>query len=444
MLLCQLRFAEAPLTRFLRQPHQLFQGVIPLAGRPHHLHPNRAPATDPSRAARQLFPRNPLLRPPRSSPSLPRLGARGLRPPLDTCPPSYAKCAAEVRELRPREPYEACSDCARSRAPLRRMGDALMGLRGSVGPAVSTIAAILSSCPELVVIDIPIPTGAFMKESVGDEDDDSLLASTHGFDLDTVRCAVRKLKRLSLAPSLLGAEAMVCKLLLRSVGSPLVELRSTRITWPSSFMALPRMDAASLRNLEVLELIDAACDFLVASLIERAGLATFMPVHHPPLAYLPRSHHGCGACLAGRPSPTRLPRHSLLLWRPPETAPAGHLHLGSSPALFARSRVQPEGPRSQLDDTYRQRPPRRHQPILPAARVPGVVSMFADLKRGFPNLRHVYVGIVRPRDSFQAAELRPKTRECLENLGVDISGFTSIEPFAEPILDEFALVLVSR
>ncbi|RKO88490.1 hypothetical protein BDK51DRAFT_27364 [Blyttiomyces helicus] len=52
-----------------------------------------------------------------------------------------------------------------------------------VGPRVSTIALFLSSCPDLVALDVPAP-GAWMEKLQVDEGEDLMLASKYEFELD--------------------------------------------------------------------------------------------------------------------------------------------------------------------------------------------------------------------------------------------------------------------
>ncbi|RKO87488.1 hypothetical protein BDK51DRAFT_43293 [Blyttiomyces helicus] len=142
------------------------------------------------------------------------------------------------------------------------------------GPYISIVALFLTSCPGLVALDVPAPCG-YMENFREDEGEDLVLASKYGFKLKAAISAIGKLKHLRLVGPDFPSRRFL-RLLLRSVTSRLVELSLTNIQWPSSFEGPQGMDATSLRNLEVLEVINTRCNFLTASLIEL----------HPPLRRL--------------------------------------------------------------------------------------------------------------------------------------------------------------
>ncbi|RKO84741.1 hypothetical protein BDK51DRAFT_29126, partial [Blyttiomyces helicus] len=97
------------------------------------------------------------------------------------------------------------------------------------GPRVSTIAAFLCSCPDLVVLSIPTP----QTRHGGEDWVGTMGGEEKPLDLDAMRFLT---------------------LLLESVRAPLVELSLRYMRWSLE----PRIDAASLRNLDTLEILDTA------------------------------------------------------------------------------------------------------------------------------------------------------------------------------------------
>ncbi|RKO93822.1 hypothetical protein BDK51DRAFT_51384 [Blyttiomyces helicus] len=95
------------------------------------------------------------------------------------------------------------------------------------GPSVPVIAAFVSSCPELIALDIPIPPNACDTRKLGeDEVEDLNLALTHGANLDVMKRGIGALKRLRLmGPLYEPVDIRFFNLRLRSVRAPLVELR---------------------------------------------------------------------------------------------------------------------------------------------------------------------------------------------------------------------------
>ncbi|RKO85020.1 hypothetical protein BDK51DRAFT_49978 [Blyttiomyces helicus] len=134
---------------------------------------------------------------------------------------------------------------------------------------------LLSSCPHLVVLETSmsdkVPT-IFKQATAWDEDRRAALRSTHGIDLDAVA----------------SADSMLYKLLMLSIGPPLVKLVSS-----GPPMDLPGFEADDLTNLEVAELASAVLPRPVRParhpLRKRRPtrrLAAFMPIHRPSQALL--------------------------------------------------------------------------------------------------------------------------------------------------------------
>ncbi|RKO87998.1 hypothetical protein BDK51DRAFT_51695 [Blyttiomyces helicus] len=277
-------------------PIDTFQDVELPPGQAKHPLPARAPAAGPARTSGQPDDGKPLLRPPRRCPRLPRLepsaSARiwthvvlrtgpALEKFVNCARTSRAKLAAIVRVLKLR-----CREWERDWSKFAPVIPQL-GLRALValnwidlkgraaGAPVSTIAAFLSSCPGGARYHGPGSPCPNAKKCDGNEGEDVILVSTHGFDLDAIRWAIEKLKRMRIGGFIQWTEMALCNLLLRSVRCSLVKLSLLNLHWPH--VTFPGIDAASLRNLEDLELVlHDPNPFFRTALIEA----------HPPLRYL--------------------------------------------------------------------------------------------------------------------------------------------------------------
>ncbi|RKO92304.1 hypothetical protein BDK51DRAFT_26919 [Blyttiomyces helicus] len=106
------------------------------------------------------------------------------------------------------------------------------------GPPVSTIVEFPCSCPERVVLSIPAPQTRRGEEWEGSEDGEE--QRPPAFDLDAVRNSAGRLKRY----------------------------QAFWIRWSLDAASFPRIDPASLRNLDTLELLDTASPLFADILIQ--------------------------------------------------------------------------------------------------------------------------------------------------------------------------------
>ncbi|RKO83857.1 hypothetical protein BDK51DRAFT_51560, partial [Blyttiomyces helicus] len=350
---------------------------------------------------------------------------------------SHEGGAAEIHRLRPQEPWEAGGDRAHPRDPLQWLvtvdWHALKGSIMHVSPAVSTVAVFLTLCPHLVTLSVPTPfidhrdCSKYHEHWDADAAEDVQLASTYDFDLT----ATLRLRLLGW----LFTDFKFCTLLLRSA-------------------AWPRLDPASFRNLEVLEVLDTEADFLVAFLSEVRP-----PLRRPTLLCdLRSSAHEPLALLLSCPTITNLElvtdqvisnnaialleQHLPLDYlglldrrrNPRKPLPEGSftsqalqnlkvVDLGYSVDIddallscIAESCPRLESLAVQSFWRYRGKP---HMLTFKK------IAVIAEVKRGCPNLRHVDIGMEGDRERFEMAQLKPKTRQFLEDLGIDISLFAS-------------------